>query len=231
METAIADCLGIFLEPAAVFKRRTATPVIVPLAVLVLGCITAYYVSIPLLEPAYLEDFKRGIATHGLRVTLTSEQLAAGFQSNMRFGGLFNIVTIPLTVLCIALSVWIACAIVGVRQTYERALVIATWSYFPRLAQALATPVIAMFRADDQVHGIGSLAAGVTFFVDPATSSAVAYPLLLRVDLFTIWTTILICIGVMATSQTPVSRKLGACVGFLVYVFGFIPAMNSVLPV
>ena len=224
-----ADCLLIFVEPTAIFRRRAATPVLVPLAALVIGCIAAYYVARPLLEPAYLADFRRAMATRSLGVTISSEQLDAGFRANMKFGGLYSIVTVPVTVFCIAFSVWIACAIVGVRQTYERALAIATWSYFPHIAQALAMSAIAILRADDQILGIRSLSAGITFFVDPANVPSVVYPFLLRCDLFTLWITALICIGVAATSPTPVSRRSSAGVGALVYLLGFLPSLTSVL--
>ena len=225
----LSDYVNVFVEPRLVFSRQPSAPVAVPLFVLIVVSVLSYYAFASILEPAYLADFKFGVAAQSLGATLTEAQLQDAFATNMRLGGAFYVVTIPLTVVCIAGSIWAACALLSADLRFEQAVVIATWAYFPRLVQALSLPALSLVHDPDRIDGIGSLSAGIAFFMDRQSVSTLLYQMLLRVDVFTLWMTCLIVCGIRALGGPALSLRIAVIAGSLVYVVGYLPTLASAL--
>jgi hypothetical protein len=223
------DFIDIFLEPSAVLGRHPRASIALPLCVLIAGSVASYYAFISILEPAYWADFQYGVARQSLGGKFTSAQLGDAFATNVRLGGAFFVVTVPLTVICIACSIWMASSLWDARIRFEQALLIATWAYFPRLIQAVSTPMLALFKPATQVDGMGSLSAGVTFFVSRESVPELVYQLLLRVDIFTAWVTVLIVLGLRMLKGSPLSLSGSIVVGSLIYALGSIPSISAAL--
>jgi hypothetical protein len=63
--------------------------------------------------------------------------------------------------------------------------------------------------------------------LDPATTSAGALQLAARVDVFTLWVTVLLAIGLVHAGNVPKSK--GVLAGVLVFVIGSLPALFQFL--
>jgi hypothetical protein len=65
--------------------------------------------------------------------------------------------------------------------------------------------------------------AGVGHFLNPDTTSPLLIALLSRLDVFTIWVTVLLAIGLHVTGSVPKARAYAA--GAIVWVLGALPGV------
>jgi hypothetical protein len=99
---------------------------------------------------------------------------------------------------------------------------VATYALFPRILQAVAAVLIGvLFEAPT----LAAASVGRAHFVDPAATAAALVQLLLRLDVFMIWSTILIAIGLQVVGR--VGKGPSFLVAALVWLLGAIP---TVLP-
>jgi hypothetical protein len=77
------------------------------------------------------------------------------------------------------------------------------------------------------LNGRFRLSLGVGRFLDPDTASPVLLALLGRVDVFTIWITVLLAIGLSVTGRIPRSRA--AVAAAIVWVAGALPQLLGAL--
>lgn len=218
------DCLEIFVSPASVFARNAQAGVGRPLLVLTLGGVVLYYLTLPVVEPAFVGDALRGGAEAMARnPELTPEKLAELTRVNLKFFGLLSLLTTPLLVFAVGLLAWIGGALAGAQLSYGQANVIAAFASLPRLLQALALGAQAALLPEDQVTSVARLSPGLARFLDPATTSPVLLALAQRADLFVLWITVLVAIGLATVGRIPASRA--ALAGVVVFVLGTIPTI------
>jgi hypothetical protein len=77
------------------------------------------------------------------------------------------------------------------------------------------------------LNGRFKLSLGVGRFFDPDTASPVLLALVGRVDVFTIWVTVLLAIGLSVTGRIPRSRA--AVAAAIVWVAGALPQLLGAL--
>jgi hypothetical protein len=77
-----------------------------------------------------------------------------------------------------------------------------------------------LFVDPAQLTGRYSVSLGLGRFMDPATTPAVLYYMLGRIDVFTIWLTVLLAIGLAVTGKVDGVRA--AIAGVLVWLLGAI---------
>ena len=68
---------------------------------------------------------------------------------------------------------------------------------------------------------------GVGRFLDPDAASPILLALVARLDVFTIWVTVLLVIGLSVTGK--ISRSNAAIAGVVVWVVGALPALLAAL--
>ena len=79
----------------------------------------------------------------------------------------------------------------------------------------------------DKLNGVIKLSFSPARFLDPATANPVLVQVLNRFDLFTIWVTVLLAIGVYVTGR--VSKSQATIAGVLFWIVGAIPALLGAL--
>ena len=144
----------------------------------------------------------------------------------MKLAPWFPIAT-PIFMLVGALVVWLVGKIFGSKQTYNAALVVAGWSYMPRVLGALIGGIQGLLMDPDNLKGQLSISLSPARFMDPDTSNQLLYQLMGRFDLITIWITVLLAIGLYVTGK--VSKGSAATFGFLIWLVGSLPALRSAL--
>lgn len=222
---ALTDLLEIYWEPQRVFQRRATTSIWLPLAFLVIATSVLHWLYQSAMEDAYLADFRRALAAMAIPNGLSLAQLDASFRSSLRFRPLSGVFALHGAIFGVSLAVWVACRFINVPLAFGRAALVATWSYSPRIVEALVLPLIALLRSPENVHGIGSVTPGVTYFLDPSAVASYIYPFLLRLDLITVWVTVLIGIGVRTLTDRRATVVDAAIVAGLVYLSGSIGAL------
>ena len=213
------DFLEIFIKPAAVFERRKAAGFAIPLLVLVVLFGLLFFGLKGAFQPIMDADFSRGMA----KAMAKNPQLTEDMVAQMRAGAekwtsIVVLVSLPIAVFFIALATWMAGKLVGAVITLRAAMMIAAYSYFPRVIELLVSGAQALLLPEEQLTSRASTSLGAARALDPDTASAMLMAALLRVDVFTLWITFLIAVGLRVVGKIPMGKALGGAA--IVYVLG-----------
>jgi hypothetical protein len=221
------DFLEVFIKPAAVFERRRAAGFIIPLLVLTVAFGVLFFGLKGAFQPILQAENARAIAkviaknpqmTEEMRDAMTQRAASTG-----NLAPVFATLFFPVAVLLIGLSTWLAGKLVGAATSLGAATMIATYSYCPRVLELLVSGAQALLLPEEQLTGRASTALGAARALDPDTTSAMTMALLLRVDVFTLWITFLVAVGLRVVGKVPMSRALAAAA--LVWVLGALPGV------
>lgn len=202
------DFIDIFYAPSMVFeRRRDANPwpmiLIVTALITLIGVMTWNSLS-PVYESEVRAQFAKAMAANP-QMTQDMVDTQVGIQMGFRrWGG----VMFPLGVLIIALPIWLLARIVGAKEmTYTRALVVVAWSSIIAVVSALLLGVQGLVLDVSSITSPDKLSLSAARFLDKDTMSAFAYGMLKAVDVFGIWSLIVMAIGVRVVGR---STKNGA---------------------
>jgi hypothetical protein len=213
------DMFEIFYAPRAVFERRRGGEYGLPLIALAVTALILVVATKGLLQPLVDAETAAGLAKSAAK--MTPEQVDAARSMAQKYSGIGMLVGVPITYLvtpfilgCIA---WLTAMAVGVKQRYGVAVMIATFAWYPRLVEWVATAVQLALLPNLQVTSRLSVSLGVGRFLDGSHPN-LATALLGRVDLFTLWVTFLIGLGFMVTAKA--TRAQAIMIGATVWVVG-----------
>jgi len=222
------DFLEIFVKPRAVFERRKAAGfglallvLTVLFAVLFLGLKGAFE---PIMEAENARTIARIMAKNP---QITPEMMAERSAGSSKFTPLIVTVLVPVTVLLLGLVTWVAGKLFGSVASLGAAMMIATYSYFPRLLELVVSGIQALLLPPEQLISRSSTSLGLARPLDPDTTSAMTMALLLRVDVFTLWITFLIAVGLHVVGKVPMGKATGAAV--IVWFLGALPGVLGAL--
>jgi hypothetical protein len=218
------DFIDIFTSPSAVFRRREQSGF--GLQLLVLTVIFAILVlgTKSLVMPAIDADIARQMHAHP---ELTAEQMEKGRSMGELFGPIFVIVLFPLMAVLTGLILWLVGKIFDSRQTPRQGMMVATYAFFPKLLYSIASAIIAFLSNPDRLNGMSRVTVGLGALLDPDKTSPVLLALLVRVDVFTLWGTALLAIGLQVTGK--VSKPNSYLAAALVWCVGALPGVLGAL--
>jgi hypothetical protein len=101
---------------------------------------------------------------------------------------------------------------------FGTATMVAAWAFVPRVVGGVITAVQLRFLQPESLDGFYRLSLGPARFMDPETASPLLLGIAGRFDLFILWTTVLIGIGVSVVAR--VSRSSGMIAAFGVWLLG-----------
>jgi hypothetical protein len=122
---------------------------------------------------------------------------------------------------------WLLGKIFSSKQTYNAALVVAAWSYMPRVLGTLINGIQGLLMDPENLKSQLSVSLSPARFMDPDTSNQILYQLMGRFDLITIWVTVLLAVGLYVTGK--VSKGSAATFGVLIWLVGSLPALRQAL--
>jgi hypothetical protein len=221
------DFMDVFLAPAALFDRRRDGRFGLALLVLVLLSAAIYFGTRPAMQPVFDAEYDRQIATMMERnPAMTAQQAEAG----RGFAGVaaagFVIVGIPVIVLILGAVVMGAGRVAGARLSFTQSATITTFAMFPRLVEGLVNALQALIMDETSLTGRFRVSLGPGRFLDPDTQQMLL-ALVGRLDLFTLWVTALIAIGIRVMGRTTAGAAVGAAA--LVWLVGAIPGLVGAL--
>jgi hypothetical protein len=219
------DLLEIFYAPTAVFERRRETPAfglaLVLFVVLVVGLSFAFR---DLMEPIFDVEFKRGMAqAMKANPQLTPEMMEKGRGIAKKFllvaVGFYGLIT-PLL---LGIILWFVGKLMDSKAEVGQLTMVSTYAMFPRVLESILGAVQMLVLPEGSIRSRYSLTLGVGRFLDPDSTSPLLLALLGRLDLFTLWVTALLGIGLAVMGRIPKSRAfVGAA---LMWLIGAIPAI------
>ena len=222
------DFVDIFYAPSSVFARRSDGQFGMPLLLLIVVGTVLFFATKNAMQPIMDAEFARqGAAAMRKNPNLTAEQLASsrGFFETIQ--PIFFAVVLTISVFGTGLVLWLVGKLFDAKTSVAAAIMIATYSEVPRLVQILVNAAQALFMSPEKLNAVNSVAFNPARFMDPDHTSAVLIALASRVDLFTIWVTVLLAIGIHVVGKIP--RQQAAIVAAITWVVGSLPAVLGAL--
>lgn len=218
------DFVDIFVSPSDVFERRRNSGFFVPLLVFVVLLSVISYIGKPVMAPIFDAEYARTAANtikHNPQVT--PEQMATGRAFAEKFQMIGIVAYAILMPLILGVIVWIVGKFMSAKEDIGAACMIATYAVFPRILEAIVAIAQAYFMDPASLNGRYRVTLGVGRFLNPDTVSPVLLAIVGRIDVFTIWVTVLLAIGLAVVGRIPKSRA--ALAGVIIWVVGAIPAV------
>jgi hypothetical protein len=220
------DFVDIFHAPAQVFARRAHAGFGIPMLVVTVVGAAIFFATYNATAPAFDADIARSMAA-AAKQGATAEQLSAGSGVATVFVKVMAVIGPPIAIFMTGLLLWLAGKVVGAKQTLNAAILVAAFANVPRLLGALLGGVVALLADASTLTSRHALGFGPARFMDADASSPVLLVLASRLDLFTLWATLLLAIGLAVTGK--VSRQQGAIAAALVWLVGMLPELSGAL--
>ena len=221
----IDDFVDIWTSPSTVFARRTDGKWgAAMLVVIVLGAIL-FFGTRGATQPIMDAEMARGMAASSNQMTPEQTEAAQSFGGIMTAA--FVVIGTPIILTLLGLLVLIATKIVGGTISFAQGLTIACFAAFPRLVEAITNAAQALMMDESALTGSSAVSLGVGRFFDPDATNAALMALLIRVDLYTLWITVMIAIGIKVMGKR--SNEQAMMAGAIVWLLGAVPTLLPAL--
>lgn len=221
------DFIDIIFAPASVFRRREQGSWIIPLLIVTIAIGVVAFASRGVLQPVMDAEFERAADQMRKNPQITEDVIekTRGFFEFSRTWG--PIIFTPIAIVIVGFMTWLVAKLVDSKQTLHAALVVASYAYVPRVLQAIFNAIQGLILKPEQLNSLIGLSFSPARFLDPNSANPVLVQVLNRFDLFTIWVTVLLAIGVYVTGR--VSKGQAVFAGVLFWIVGAIPAIMGAL--
>lgn len=204
------DFIDIFTSPSAVFERRREDPTFfVPLLVVTLVIGLIMFGTKDLMQPIFDAEFARGMAqAQRQNPSITAEQMEAGKKfagMAATFGGF---IFVPIAIFLVGVVIWLAGKIVSAKTGFAQALMIGAFAYVPRILGSILGAVQAALMDPASLNSQFAIHLGPARFFDVATTNLALITLMGRLELFTLWSTVLIVIGLKVTGKLDTTKAV-----------------------
>ena len=224
----LEDLIDIFVSPAKVFARRANSGFFVVMLILTALVGVLYIANQGAMQGIMDAEFGRQVETiMKQNPSMTSDQIE-GMRGVMETSAKYAVIVfIPIIVLGLGLLNWLVGKLFGASLTYKSGAMIAAFAYMPRVLESVLVAVQGLVLDTASMRGRFDLSLGVGRFMDPDTTSIGLMGIVGRIDVFTIWITILIGIGISVVGKVP--REKGMLAAAVIWVIGALPAVYQLV--
>lgn len=219
----VEDIIDVFFAPAAMFARRAGRSPWLPFILVSLMLAGMYLVNVGNMQGIFDAEVARTLAqTSEKNPNMTEAQLQGMvkvMEASMKWGA---VAFMPIILLVLALATLLVGKLVGGALGYGTALTIASFAYLPKLVDFALVAAQSLIFGTAGYVGKYQFSLGVGRFLD-STGKQGLYNFVGRIDLITIWVTILLAIGLVHAGKIPKSKAVGA--GALLWCLGALPAV------
>ena len=215
------DFIDIFYAPSAVFARRITSGFFIPMLVVTLLAGTLYLVNSAVWSQVMDAEMGRALAKRAQTMTPEQAQTARNFALTMSKIGAF--VFTPIAIFFVGLALWACGKFFESKQSLGQAVMVASYAYVPRVIEGVVTSVQGLLLDPSTFTGRWRVSLGVGRFLDPDATSPALLALVGRLDVFTIWVTVLLAIGLSVTGRIP--RGRAAIAAAIVWFVGAVPLL------
>jgi len=222
------DFVDIFYAPSSVFARRSDGKFGLALLFLVIVGTVLFFVTKNAMQPIMDAEFTRQTAAAMRKnPNITAEQMASMRNFSDMLGPVIFAVILTISVLGAGLILWLVGKLFDAKESVAAAMMIATYAEVPRLVQILTNAAQALIMSPEKLNAANSVGFNLARFMNPDTASPVMVALAARVDLFTIWVTVLLAIGLHVVGKIPKQQAYLAAA--ITWVVGALPAVFTAL--
>lgn len=226
--SVVEDFVDIFVTPSAVYERRRDSSAWLPLIVVTVVLTLAYIASSGAMQPILDAEYERGLqATLEANPQLTAEQLQQGRAIAQAVGKFAIIVGTPVAIFVTGLLLMLTGKLVDAQVKLGSSVMITAWAFVPRIIGSVLTAVQLLFLRPESLDGMYRVSLGPARFMDPDTASPLLLAIAGRFDLFVLWTTVLLGIGLAVVARIPRSSAMLAAGA--VWALAALPALYGAL--
>lgn len=225
------DVIDIFVSPAAVFRRRQNSSVWPPMLFVAISIGVIFFATFNTLQPVFEAEFARNAAKQ-LAKNPAAAQVPTEALNKMRDVGLATTkygigVVMLVSMFVIGCVSWLVGKMFDSKQTFQAALVVAAWAYMPRILGILINGIQGLLMDTSTLTSIMSISLSPARFLDRDATNPYLYQMLGRLDLITIWVTVLLAIGLYVTGK--VSKGNAVVFGVVIWLVGSLPQLQQAL--
>ena len=222
------DFVDILYNPSAVFARRASGEWGKPLIFLVIAAVVLFFLTKNAMQPIMDAEFARRSAEMMRKnPNLTAEQLASGRNFFETLGPVFFGVILTISIIGTGLVLWLVGKLFDAKEAVAAALMIGVYSEVPRIVQIVVQTAQALFMSPESLNSANSVSLNLARFMDPDKTSQVVIALASRVDVFTIWVTVLLAIGLHVVGK--VTKQQAGIAAAITWVIGGLPQILGAL--
>ena len=215
------DFIDIIFSPASVFRRRQRGSWFIPLLIVTIAVGVIIIASHKVLQPAVDAEVDHAMDILRKNPQMTEERIEQARGISEWLTTYRPIFAMPIQIIVVGFMTWLVAKLVDARQELRAAMVVAAYSYVPWIIRAILSAVQGLVMSPEQLTSFAKLSLSPARFIEPATVHPVVFQLLNRLDLITIWVTVLLAIGVYVTGR--VSKQRAAIAGVLFWIVGSLP--------
>jgi hypothetical protein len=224
----VEDCIDIWFAPSSVFARREKAGAWGPYLVTTLLLVLLFYASSGAMQGVFDAEVARAIQeAQAQNPNLTADQLAqmqGMIEGSVRWGGF---IVMPFLALGLGALTWLAAKVLGGTLSFGGGVMVASLAYLPKALELLLVLVQSFVLDPPAVKGRFGYSIGLGRFFDPTTTSQGLYNLAGRVDVFTVWVTVLLVLGLIHTAKVERGKAIAGGVGL--WVLGGLPALFQLI--
>lgn len=158
---------------------------------------------------------------------LTQEMMDKQRPMMQTFASISAVVGMPIALLILGLATWAVGKIFGGSLTAGTGLLIACYAWVPRVVAGVLTDIQGLAMDTTKFTSQHQLSFSPARFFDPVTTSPALLAILGRLDVFTLWTTVLLAIGLVAAGK--VAKEKQVLAGATMWLLGSLPALLQAL--
>jgi len=113
------------------------------------------------------------------------------------------------------------------KESLTAAFMIATYAEVPRLVQLLTNAAQGLVMSPESLNSMNAVGFNLARFMDPDATSPALIAMASRVDLFTIWVTVLLAIGIHVLGKIP--KQQAYIAAGITWLVGALPAVLGAL--
>lgn len=220
------DLVDIFFAPAAVFRRREKEsfwPALITVTLL-LAVFTFANANVlqPIMDAEWAKQTALAVKRGGPQAAATMEKVRGFTETAQKFGA---VIAVPIFVLILSVFTWLIGKLFGSKQLFHAALVVVSYTFMVRVVESVVNGIQGLVMDPAALTGLSRIAIGPARFMDPASTSPLVMAMLGRLDLFTLWVTVLLAVGMCVTGK--ISRGRATVFGITMWVLGSLPALRT----
>ena len=225
----LEDYIDIFIAPTKVFARRVEANAFVPFLIVTVLLIGLFYASRNVMEPIFDQEISRQLAKMAKdNAALAKPEAMESARKMMNISFQWGaVIGMPILLLGLGIIVWIVGKLFGATATFGTAMMITCYAWVPRVLSSVLTMVQLQLLDPNKIEGMAGLSFGPARFLDADATSLGLMQLAMRFDLFTIWTTVLIVVGLVSAGKMPKSKAVPA--GLTLFVVGSLTAIWALI--
>lgn len=218
------DFIDIFHAPSKVFARRANAGFWGPLLVLTVLAAAFTFANRGINSQIFDVEAARGMQkAMADNPQLTAEQMQPMMAIQEKMMAFFGYIGTPIVIFFMAIFGWLAAKIVKAKVSYGQAVMIYTFAWIPRIIEQLTITVQALLMDTSTITNRWDVSLSPARFMDADGPSRMMNGLAGRIDPFTIWTTILLGIGIAVVGGVP--RSKGFTAAGILFVLGTLIVM------